>query len=66
MKRYTVGVDIGGTKCAVVLGKGSVADCETKDFILDKVKIPTVFEDGPGGMMRSFLNVQRNCLQNIM
>ena len=51
MKKYTVGVDIGGTKCAVVLGKVSVADCEIKNFILDKVKIPTVFENGPEGMI---------------
>lgn len=50
-KRYTIGVDIGGTKCAVVLGKGSVADCEIQDFILDKVKVPTTFENGPNGMI---------------
>lgn len=62
MKRYTVGVDIGGTKCAVVLGKGSVADCETKDFILDKVKIPTVFEDAPEGMIEKLFECTEGLL----
>lgn len=47
MKKYAIGVDIGGTKCAVVLGKGSVADYGTEDFILDKVIMPTIIQDGP-------------------
>lgn len=37
---YSLGVDIGGTKCAVILGKGELSD-NIDDFIIDKIKIPT-------------------------
>lgn len=37
---YSLGVDIGGTKCAVVLGKGELSD-NIDDFIIDKIKFPT-------------------------
>lgn len=37
---YSLGVDIGGTKCAVVLGKGELSD-GTEGFIIDKIKFPT-------------------------
>lgn len=37
---YSLGVDIGGTKCAVVLGKGEVSD-SIDGFIIDKIKFPT-------------------------
>ncbi|MGN1316739.1 MAG: ROK family protein [Acutalibacteraceae bacterium] len=37
---YSLGVDIGGTKCAVVLGKGELSD-NTDGFIIDKIKFPT-------------------------
>ena len=37
---YSLGVDIGGTKCAVVLGKGELSD-STEGFIIDKIKFPT-------------------------
>lgn len=36
---YSLGVDIGGTKCAVVLGKGELS-CK-EDFIIDKISFPT-------------------------
>lgn len=36
MKKYAIGVDIGGTKCAVVLGKGSVADYGTLSVYMYK------------------------------
>lgn len=42
---YSLGIDIGGTKCAVVLGKGDLQD-DSADFILDKIKIPTHIERG--------------------
>lgn len=34
-KRYAVGIDIGGTKCAVVLGKGEIPDSYEDDFIIE-------------------------------
>lgn len=37
---YSLGIDIGGTKCAVVLGKGELSG-ETEGFILDKAMFPT-------------------------
>ena len=35
---YSLGIDIGGTKCAVVLGKGEIPD-NTEGFIVDKIKL---------------------------
>ena len=37
---YSLGVDIGGTKCAVILGKGELSE-NTESFIIDKIKFPT-------------------------
>lgn len=46
MKKYSLGLDIGGTKCAVVLGKGEIP-CSTADgFILAKKVFPTVQSRG--------------------
>ena len=42
---YSLGVDIGGTKCAVILGKGELTE-NTEDFIIDKIKFPTKVERG--------------------
>lgn len=42
---YSLGVDIGGTKCAVILGKGELSD-NTDDFIIDKIKFPTDVKRG--------------------
>lgn len=42
---YSLGIDIGGTKCAVILGKGEL--CESIDgFIIDKIKFPTKVNRG--------------------
>jgi glucokinase len=38
--KYTLGVDIGGTKCAVVLGRDRMTENVT-DVIVDKKKFPT-------------------------
>ena len=40
MIMFSLGIDIGGTKCAVVLGKDKPGDNVT-EFILDKIKFPT-------------------------
>ena len=42
---YSLGVDIGGTKCAVVLGKGELSG-DIDSFIIDKIKFPTDVERG--------------------
>ena len=47
MKNYAIGVDIGGTKCSVVLGKGRIPDSGLEDFILDKICFPTEAAKGP-------------------
>ena len=42
---YSLGVDIGGTKCAVILGKGELT-ADTEGFIIDKIKFPTDVKRG--------------------
>ncbi len=42
MQKYTLGFDIGGTKCAVVLGKGEIPDKVSDDFIIDKIRFDTI------------------------
>lgn len=43
--KYSLGVDIGGTKCAVVLGKGQLTD-NIDGFIIDKISFPTCVSRG--------------------
>lgn len=42
---FSLGFDIGGTKCAAVLGKGELPG-ENEEFILDKISFPTNVERG--------------------
>lgn len=42
---YSLGFDIGGTKCAVILGKGENPD-NYKELILDKIAFPTEVKRG--------------------
>jgi len=42
---YSLGIDIGGTKCAVILGKGEISE-KTEGFIIDKTKFPTDVKRG--------------------
>ncbi len=42
---FTLGFDIGGTKCAVILGKGEMPENHT-DLIIDKIAFPTNAERG--------------------
>ena len=37
---YSLGFDIGGTKCAVILGRGEMPDSH-EDLIIDKIAFPT-------------------------
>lgn len=41
MKTHTLGIDIGGTKCAVVLGGTQIPQDDTSRFILDRLAFPT-------------------------
>ena len=47
-QEYYIGLDIGGTKCAVTLGKFTGNE-ETELTIVDKVKFPTNPEDAVNG-----------------
>ena len=40
MKKYSLGLDIGGTKCSVILGRGEIPK-ECRDIIIDKISFPT-------------------------
>ena len=66
---YLVGIDIGGTKCAVVLGKtGDDRDfLEKEPVVIDKVKFPT--EGSPYDVIERFCleteaMLERNNLEN--
>lgn len=43
--KYSVGIDIGGTKCAVILGGGSLPESAV-GFIIDRIEFPTVSRRG--------------------
>ena len=43
--RYSLGFDIGGTKCAAILGKGTIP-ARHEDLIIDKTVFPTLVERG--------------------
>ena len=51
---YSLGIDIGGTKCAVVLGKGEIPE-NIGDFITDKIKFPTDVERGYEEIIKNIL-----------
>lgn len=41
MKTHTLGIDIGGTKCAVILGGTQIPSDASSSFILDRTAFPT-------------------------
>lgn len=43
---YSLGIDIGGTKCAAILGRGTLPESDTDGFILDRISFPTLVERG--------------------
>ena len=58
MEKYTIGLDIGGTKCAVLLGRGEIpARCD--DFILDRAAFPT---ESKKGLEQALQKLYRNIL----
>ena len=65
---YSLGIDIGGTKCAVVLGKGEIPD-NISDFIIDKIKFPTNVNRGYNEITKEILSkadelLERNNVNN--
>lgn len=56
MKKYSVGIDIGGTKCAVVLGKGRLENASREGFILDRIVFPTKEEAGWRGTVQKLIS----------
>ncbi len=53
---YSLGFDIGGTKCAVVLGNGEVCD-DISSLIIDKVSFPTNVARGYSLIIEEMLSV---------
>ena len=51
---FSLGIDIGGTKCAVILGKGELSD-NTENFIIDKIKFPTEVKRGWKAVLNEIL-----------
>ncbi len=51
---YSLGIDIGGTKCAVVLGKDEIPE-NIGGFIIDKIKFPTDVERGYKEIIKDIL-----------
>ncbi|MBQ6838019.1 MAG: ROK family protein [Clostridia bacterium] len=65
---YSLGIDIGGTKCAVVLGKCEIPD-NISDFIIDKIKFPTNVNRGYNEITKEILSkadelLERNNVKN--
>lgn len=52
---YSLGIDIGGTKCAVILGKGQLPET-TDGFIIDKSAFPTNVERGYKEVLQNILD----------
>lgn len=52
---YSLGIDIGGTKCAVILGQGQLTET-TQSFIIDKTAFPTNVERGYKEILQNILN----------
>ena len=65
---YSLGIDIGGTKCAVVLGEGEIPN-NISDFIIDKIKFPTNVNRGYNEIVKEILSeadelLKRNNIKN--
>ena len=66
---YSLGIDIGGTKCAVILGKGELSE-STDGFIIDKIKFPTDVKRGWKAVLNEILEmgdelISRNNIKSI-
>lgn len=56
MDKYSVGIDIGGTKCAVILGKGEIPEKQSEDFILEKRVFKTADYTSPDETIQRFID----------
>ncbi len=66
--KFSLGVDIGGTKCAVVLGKGELTT-DIDGFIIDKISFPTCVSRGWREVMGEIISqadalLERNSVNN--
>ncbi len=61
MKQYSLGIDIGGTKCAVILGKGELCS-DSSGFILDRLAFPTKSERGWKAVVGDIISSARELL----
>ena len=57
-----LGIDIGGTKCAVVLGRSEAVDSEERLTVVDKAVFPTQAERGPGHTIESIRMTARRLM----
>ncbi len=57
---YSLGFDIGGTKCAVILGKGELCN----DIIIDKIAFPTKVERGYALIIEEMLKTADRLLES--
>ncbi len=55
--KYSLGIDIGGTKCAVVLGQGVIPQGDPGGFIVDKIGFPTNQKRGWRAVIDEFFSV---------
>lgn len=62
MGEYVVGIDIGGTKCAVLLGKTTVGNNDYS--ILQRECFQTEVSRGPGPIIRQLISVIRKILED--
>lgn len=51
-KKYVLGIDIGGTKCAIILAKGEKEEISSKDFIIEHRDFETKKENGWEGVIK--------------
>ena len=63
MKKYTLGFDIGGTKCAVILGKSEFSGESTEGFIIDKIRFDTVQPRGWQAIVEELLSSAESLLE---
>lgn len=63
MKKYSIGIDIGGTKCAVVLGKSQVPEGRLDDFILDRSCFDTQEKKDPDAVINSIYDAVEEILE---
>lgn len=64
--KYTIGIDLGGTKCAVLLGKDQICD-NIKDFILEKHTFETSrYNDAEKAMQHIFEIIDTMCARRCL